>query len=67
MNDVERLLTAAMVEIRDVDPDHPDAQHCLREYFAELHRRFDAGFDPARSISAESAEMRPPSGAFVVA
>jgi DNA-binding MarR family transcriptional regulator/N-acetylglutamate synthase-like GNAT family acetyltransferase len=67
MNDVEKLLTAAMVEIRDVDPDHPDARHCLREYFAELHRRFDAGFDPARSISAEAAEMRPPLGAFVVA
>src|SRR6266849_8160988 len=52
MNDVEKLLAAAMVEVRAVDPEHPYAQYCLREYFAELDRRFAAGFDPARSIPA---------------
>src|SRR5215210_4685657 len=36
MRDVERLLTAAMAEIRTVDPEHPDARQCLRAYFAEL-------------------------------
>src|SRR3954453_21633784 len=39
MADVERLLTASLVELREIDPEHPDAVHCLREYFAELHRR----------------------------
>jgi ribosomal protein S18 acetylase RimI-like enzyme len=67
MADVEKLLTAAMVGIAPIDPAHPHAQHCLREYFAELNRRFDTGFDPARSIPAAEAEMRPPAGLFLVA
>src|SRR5262245_1707753 len=29
MRDVEKLLIAASVEIRPVDPEHPDAQYCL--------------------------------------
>ena len=64
---VEQLLTAAMVEIAPTDPAHPHAQHCLNSYFAELNRRFDSGFDPARSISATEAELRPPAGLFLVA
>ena len=67
MADVEKLLTAAMVGIAPIDPAHPYAQHCLREYFAELDHRFDTGFDPARSIPAAEAEMRPPAGLFLVA
>ena len=39
MREVERLLTAALVEIVAGDPAHPDARHCLRSYFAELDRR----------------------------
>jgi ribosomal protein S18 acetylase RimI-like enzyme len=50
-----------------VDPSQPAAQHCLREYVAELDRRFDAGFDPKNSLSAEPDEMRPPAGLFLVA
>jgi DNA-binding MarR family transcriptional regulator/GNAT superfamily N-acetyltransferase len=67
MADVERLLTAAMVEIATIDPSHSHAQHCLHEYFAELDRRFDTGFDPALSIPALEDEMRPPAGLFLVA
>jgi DNA-binding MarR family transcriptional regulator len=67
MADVERMLTAAMVEISTIDPAHPHAQHCLHEYFSELDRRFDSGFDPALSISAAEDEMRPPAGLFLVA
>jgi DNA-binding MarR family transcriptional regulator/GNAT superfamily N-acetyltransferase len=67
MGEVERLLTAALVSIDAVDPAHPDARHCLREYVAELDRRFDIGFDPARSISADDDELRPPAGLFLVA
>src|SRR5688572_24587967 len=36
MCDVERLLTTAVVEIRPVDPAHPDARRCIEAYFAEL-------------------------------
>lgn len=67
MGEVERLLTAALVVIDVVDPAHHDAQHCLREYFAELGRRFDTGFEPSRSLPAPLPEMRPPAGLFLVA
>jgi DNA-binding MarR family transcriptional regulator/GNAT superfamily N-acetyltransferase len=67
MADVERLVTAALVEVDVVDPADRDAQHCLIEYFSELNRRFDAGFDPALSIPAELDELRPPAGVFLIA
>jgi DNA-binding MarR family transcriptional regulator/GNAT superfamily N-acetyltransferase len=67
MAQVERLLTAAMVNIEPLDPEHPHARHCLREFAAELDRRFPQGFDPALSISAAAAELRPPAGLLLVA
>jgi DNA-binding MarR family transcriptional regulator/predicted GNAT family N-acyltransferase len=67
MRDVERLLTAALVEIRPVDPAHPDARQCLRAYFAELVGRSHAQLDPATIHAAEPHEMRPPAGLLLVA
>ena len=67
MADVERLLTAAMVEVAPIDPAHPNAQHCLQAYFSELDSRFETGFDPALSIPADEEELRPPAGLFLVA
>ncbi len=67
MRDVERLLTAAMVEIVPVDPEHPDARQCLRSYFAELERRSGEPFDPLIGSTAEPDELRPPNGEMVVA
>ena len=67
MGEVERLLTSAMVEIRRVDPADPAARFCVREYFAELDRRFRTGFDPGASISADDDELRPPKGLMLVA
>jgi DNA-binding MarR family transcriptional regulator len=67
MRDVERLLTAGMVLLEPRDPADPLAQHCLREYALELDRRFDTGFDPARSISAAAPELRLPAGLLLVA
>jgi DNA-binding MarR family transcriptional regulator len=67
MRDVERLLTAAMVEIADTDPEHPDARFCIRSYFAELERRSGAPFDPLVGSTAEPDELRPPNGELVVA
>ena len=67
MTEVERLLTAAMVQVGRVDPAHPHARYCMREYFAELDRRFEGGFDPSVSISAEDDELRPPAGVVLVA
>jgi DNA-binding MarR family transcriptional regulator/GNAT superfamily N-acetyltransferase len=67
MRDVERLLTAASVEITPVDPEHPDARYCLAEYVAELNRRSDRGFDPSVGATALPHEVRPPAGEFFVA
>lgn len=67
MGEVERLLTAGLVRIEPRDPADPQAQHCLREYVRELDRRFDAGWDPRRSISADPHELRPPAGLLLVA
>jgi len=67
MEAVERLLTASLVEVGETDPDAPPAQHCLREYFAELDGRFDIGFDPEATLPLDPAEMRPPAGTFLVA
>ncbi len=67
MRVVERLLTAGAVEIREVDPEHPDAQRCLAAYFAELGRRSGTPFDPAVGSTAEPHEVRPPRGVFLVA
>lgn len=67
MGSVERLVTASLVQVRVVDPEHPDARRCLRAYVAELNRRSDIPFDPSNGSTAEPHEVRAPAGAFVVA
>jgi GNAT superfamily N-acetyltransferase/DNA-binding MarR family transcriptional regulator len=67
MAEVERLLVASAVQVAVCDPRHPDARSCLRAYFGELSHRFDSGFDPARTISADDDELTPPAGLLLVA
>ncbi len=67
MGEVERLLSASMVTIGVEDPTTPDAQWCIAQYFAELNARFEAGFDPSLSISADAHELTPPAGALLIA
>src|SRR5205085_11103823 len=67
MRTVERLLTFAAVEIRPVDPTHPDARQCFRAYYAEIERRADRQFDPAVGSTAEPHELRPPAGCLLIA
>ncbi|MEA5363181.1 MarR family winged helix-turn-helix transcriptional regulator [Amycolatopsis sp., V23-08] len=67
MAEVERLLTASAVTVDARLPGHPDARFCLGEYFAELARRFDGGFEPERSNPAADDEMTPPAGVLLVA
>jgi DNA-binding MarR family transcriptional regulator/GNAT superfamily N-acetyltransferase len=67
MTDVERLLTAALVDIMETDPDERDARWCIAQYFAELDRRFPGGLEPGASISADADELRPPAGVLFVA
>lgn len=67
MSTVTQLLTATSVELGVRDPQHPQAQHCLRGYFTELDQRFDGGFDASGPLLADPETMRPPRGVFVVA
>lgn len=65
--DIERLLQASMVRFEVEDPKAATSRWCLSQYFAELNERFDAGFDPAKSLYADTRVFARPSGAFVVA
>ena len=67
MAEVERLLRATMVEVAPVDPAHPSALWCEDAYFRELDDRFDTGFEPARSHTADADELRPPAGLLLMA
>jgi DNA-binding MarR family transcriptional regulator len=67
MGEVERLLTAAAVQIVAVDPEHEDARSCLEHYTEELNRRSERTFDPEVGATAPPDEVRPPAGRFFVA
>jgi len=67
MVEVERLMRASAVRIEVGSADAAEAQWCLEQYFRELASRFDTGFDPSRSISANVDELTPPAGVFVIA
>jgi DNA-binding MarR family transcriptional regulator/GNAT superfamily N-acetyltransferase len=67
MAEVEELLSAGLVRVTVVDPESRDAAYCLGEYYAELGRRFDGGFDHAISVAATPEQLRLPAGLFVVA
>jgi DNA-binding MarR family transcriptional regulator/GNAT superfamily N-acetyltransferase len=67
MGSVERLFNVSAVRLQVVNPRTRGARYCLEQYFAELAVRFDAGFDPARGISATADELTSPHGYFVLA
>jgi len=67
MAQVERLLIASMVKIAVADPTNQEARWCIEQYFAELGKRFDAGFDPALSTPVQPDELTPPAGLLLLA
>jgi ribosomal protein S18 acetylase RimI-like enzyme len=67
MSEVERLLEASMVNFAIDDPASQAARWCFEQYFAELNARFDSGFDPSLSLSADTRELTAPQGALIVA
>lgn len=67
MMEVHRLLRLAGLRIERVRPSSPAARGCVANYFAELDRRFERGFDPAASLPADDRDLVPPRGAFLVA
>jgi len=66
MEEVERLLIASTVEVRECDPRDADARFCLQTYYSELAVRFHEGYDPALSPVPDD-EMSPPAGLLLVA
>ncbi len=67
MAEVERLTQPFAVSIDAEPPTSGDARRCLNAFFEELAGRFDAGFDPGKSLSASAEELIPPSGALLIA
>src|SRR5271163_238076 len=67
MTEVDRLVRASMVRIAIEDPAAADAHVCFEQYFAELNERFEAGFNPARSIPADAQELKRPAGILLIA
>jgi ribosomal protein S18 acetylase RimI-like enzyme len=67
MAEVHRLLQLAGLQIERVEPSSPAARWCVGQYFGELNRRFESGFDPGASLPADDRDVMPPRGAFLVA
>jgi ribosomal protein S18 acetylase RimI-like enzyme len=67
MDEVERLLRASQVTIAVEDPGTADARWCLEQYYGEIGRRFETGFDAKRARPIAAEDVRPPRGAFLVA
>jgi DNA-binding MarR family transcriptional regulator/N-acetylglutamate synthase-like GNAT family acetyltransferase len=67
MTEVHRLLRLAGLRIERVSPASPAARACVGNYFAELDRRFERGFDPGASLPADDRDLVAPRGAFLIA
>jgi DNA-binding MarR family transcriptional regulator/GNAT superfamily N-acetyltransferase len=67
MAEVERLMRASAVVVAPEPAGSADAMWCLEQYFAELARRFDEGFDPGKGAPVGAEAMNPPHGWFFVA
>lgn len=67
MDLVASALGQQRIEIGQDDPASDDSRYCLGEYYAELARRFEQGFDVNLSRDPDAASMRPPVGSFLVA
>ena len=57
----------ALPQILPCDPADPQAVAARQAYYAELARRFPAGFDPGPDTPETLDEMRPPRGLFLLA
>ncbi|MEP0232965.1 bifunctional helix-turn-helix transcriptional regulator/GNAT family N-acetyltransferase [Roseibium sp.] len=53
-------------QFEDRDPRDPECVYCLEEYYAELNRRLDLGFDVTLSADPEVKDMLAPRGGFIL-
>jgi len=49
-----------------VDPESLEATSSMTAYFDELAERFDGGFDPGDTLTADADHFRPPNGRFLI-
>ncbi len=64
---VTGAVSSAEVRLEVVDPTGDPAQYAMKQYFAELDRRFPGGFDPELGDGkVEASELSEPSGVFLV-
>lgn len=67
MDLIASALTRDRIALAEMDPRSDEARYCLKEYYAELGRRFKQGFDVSLSRDPDAKDMRPPRGGFIVA
>lgn len=67
MDMVASALGRDQISIEEIDPRSDTARFCLGEYYAELGRRFEKGFDVALSRDPDATAMTRPHGVFLVA
>jgi DNA-binding MarR family transcriptional regulator len=67
MDLIASALTRDRIALAEMDPRSDEARYCLREYYAELGRRFKQGFDVSLSREPDAKDMRAPRGSFIVA
>lgn len=67
MDLIASTLTRDRIALAEMDSRSEEARYCLREYYAELGRRFKQGFDVSLSRDPDAKDMRRPRGSFIVA
>ena len=67
MDLVATALGHGRIAIEAVDPRSEPARECLSQYYGELARRFDRGFDVTLSRDPDARDMVHPRGAFLLA
>lgn len=67
MDLVASALGQDRIMVEERDPRDPQSVFCLNEYYAELGRRFQTGFDVNLSCDPQATDMIAPRGAFLVA
>lgn len=67
MDMIASALGDTRTELTDMSPRAPEARYCLGEYYGELARRFEQGFDVKLSRDPDAKDMVRPRGTFIVA
>ncbi|WP_417580167.1 bifunctional helix-turn-helix transcriptional regulator/GNAT family N-acetyltransferase [Pelagibacterium sp.] len=67
MDLVASALGRERVILTEVDPRDDRAIYCLHQYYEELARRLETGFDVKRSADPDVMDMTRPRGAFILA